>query len=121
MREQRTYYQEQERLLRVKKPKGYLKRNPDHKLFLALWKYRKEILLFMYKKEVPFDNYQAERDLRMFKVKMKISNQFLSQRWLNVHATIRSFISTAQKKNLDVFKCIKNPHLNPLLAVNVAV
>lgn len=121
MREQRLYYQEQHRLLRIKKPKGVLKRNPDHNLFLALWKYRKEILLFMYKKEVPFDNNQAERDLRMFKVKMKISNQFLSQHWLNVHATIRSFISTAQKKNLEVFKCLKNAHLNPLLAANVAV
>jgi transposase len=121
LRKQRPYYQEQERLLRLKKPKGRHKRKPDHKLFLALWKYKKEILLFMYKHEVPFDNNQAERDLRMFKVKMKISNHFLTEKWLNVHATIRSFISTAQKKNLDIIKCLQNAHLNSELATKVAV
>jgi transposase len=98
LRTQRPYYQEQEKLLRIEKPKGHLKRSKDHKLFTALWKHRKAILLFMYQQEVPFDNNQAERDLRMLKVKMKISNHFQTVQWLNVHATIRSFISTAQKR-----------------------
>lgn len=75
----------------------------------------------MYKHEIPFDNNQAERDLRMFKVKMKISNHFLTEKWLNVHATIRSFISTAQKKNLDIIKCLQNAQLNTELASIVAV
>lgn len=121
LRGKRLYYQEKESLLRIKKPKGHLKRSRDHLLFLALWKYKKEILLFMYNSEVPFDNNQAERDLRMLKVKMKISNHFISEQWLNVHATIRSFISTAQKKKLDIMSCLQNAHLNPELATIVGV
>ncbi|MFT6809409.1 MAG: transposase [Saprospiraceae bacterium] len=75
----------------------------------------------MYQQEVPFYNNQAERDLRMLKVKMKISNHFQAVQWLNVHATIRSFISTAQKKNLNILECILNTHLNPLTANKVGV
>ncbi|MFT6810927.1 MAG: transposase, partial [Saprospiraceae bacterium] len=101
--------------------KGHLKRSKDQKLFTALWKHRKAILLFMYQQEVSFDNSQAERDLRMLKVKMKISNHFQSEQWLNVHASIRSFISTAQKKNLNILECILNAHLNPRTANKVGV
>jgi transposase len=75
----------------------------------------------MYQQEVSFDNSQAERDLRMLKVKMKISNHFQSEQWLNGHATIRSFISTAQKKNLNILECILNAQLNPLTANKVGV
>lgn len=121
LRNQRVYYQKQEELLRKKKPKGNLKRPPDHKLFIAFWKYRKEILLFLHDLEVPFDNNQAERDLRMLKVKMKVSNQFKSLDWLNVHASIRSFISTAQKQKLNLFQCLENLHRNPISAVHLTV
>ncbi len=121
LRKQRPYYQEIERQLKLAKPKGWLKRSKDHNLFKAMWKYRNEILLFIYREDVPFDNNQAERDLRMLKVKMKISNHFQSLDWLNVHATIKSYISTAQKKKLDIFKCIQNAHQNPELATLVGV
>lgn len=121
LRNHRPYYQEQERLLQTKNKKGRKKRTLDHNLFMALWKYKKEILLFMHKPDVPFDNNLAERDLRMLKVKMKISNQFLSLKWLNIHATIRSYISSVQKKNLNIIESIRNAHINPALAIKVAV
>ncbi len=86
-----------------------------------LWKHRNEMLKFMFNKNVPFDNNQAERDLRMFKVKMKISNQFQSQDWLNVHATIRSFISTAQKQKRDILHCLIQTHQKSNSAILLAV
>ena len=76
---------------------------------------------FIHDPNVPFDNNQAERDLRMLKVKMKISNLFQSQDWLNVHATIRSYISTAGKKNLDILDCLNKVYKNPDFAATVAV
>lgn len=114
LRKQRAHYQKQDEILRKQKDKGPLKRGPEHRLFIALWKYRREILLFLDDEKVPFDNNQAERDLRMLKVKMKVSNQFKSMEWLNVHTAIRSFISTAQKQKLNLFQCLKYLHANPI-------
>ena len=81
LRLQRDHYQKIETSLKSKKKKvGRMKRSADHNLYNALQKKRHEVLKFMYVKEVPFDNNQAERDLRMLKVKMKISNQFKNSR-----------------------------------------
>lgn len=121
LREERTYYADIDKTLRALKPKGPLKRSVDHNLFRALWKYREGVLKFMFHPDVPFDNNQGERDLRMLKIKMKISNQFKSLAWLNVHLTIRSFISTAQKQNLGILHCLIETHKNPSFAVKVGV
>ena len=122
MREQRPYYQKIEKQLKGKQSKrGRTKRSTDHNLFNALWKYRTQIMKFMYNANVPFDNNQAERDLRMLKVKMKVSNQFKTDTWMNVHATIRSFISTAQKQNRNIIDCILQVHQNPVFASQLGV
>ena len=70
LRKQRPYYQKVQKLINDKKARGKPKRSKDHNLFLALWKFRNDILRFIHNEDVPFDNNQAERDLRMFKVKM---------------------------------------------------
>ena len=122
LREQRPYYKKIEKQLKGKQSKrGRTKRSTDHNLFNALWKYRTQILKFMYNANVPFDNNQAERDLRMLKVKMKVSNQFKTDTWMNVHATIRSFISTAQKQNRNIIDCILQVHQNPVFASQLGV
>jgi len=101
LREQRRYYQKQDELKRKTK-RGKPKRDKDHNLHIALWKHRDDILRFMHDSEVPFDNNQAERDLRMLKVKMKVSNLFKTQQWAQAHLNIRSFISTVQKNHLNI-------------------
>ena len=66
-------------------------------------KHREEILRFMKEPDVPFDNNLAECDLKMVKVRQKISGTFRNMDRLKDYCRIRSYISTMKKQNKDVF------------------
>ena len=68
--------------------------------------YKGDILRFMYDLEVPFDNNQAERDVRMMKVQQKISGTFRSVQGARSFCPIRGYISTMKKNNLPVIDAI---------------
>lgn len=75
-------------------------------LYLRLDKHRKIILRYIYDFEVPFDNNLAERELRMSKLKMKISGCFKNFASLQNFCKIRNYISNSRKKGLSVLDSI---------------
>ena len=60
---------------------------------------------------VPFTNNQAERDLRMVKLKQKISGGFKTHESARNFATIRGFLSSARKQDINILAAIQNPYL----------
>jgi hypothetical protein len=90
----------------------------EEKLAFALEKYKHLFLKFIKEKEVPFDNNQAERDLRMIKVKLKISGCFRDPNYADYFARIRGYITTLKKNNQDVLLNIqKSFEGNPFLPI----
>jgi transposase len=65
-----------------------------------------EIMAFFEHEGVPFDNNQAERDIRMMKVRDKISGTFRSEEHARAFCDLRSVISTARKQGRNIMKCL---------------
>ena len=86
--------------------RGRTKRGKAGSLVDRLWENRAHVLRFVHDFRVPFDNNLAERDLRMMKVQQKISGTFRSWQGARAFATVRSYISTIRKRDLNVLEGI---------------
>ena len=81
-------------------------RRKGHNLALRLHERRDETLRFLTDPQVPFTNNEAERDLRMMKLRQKISGGFRSRSGADDFAVLRTIIATAQKQRRYVVKAL---------------
>ena len=92
------------------KARGRSPRRVGHNLLIRLRDHVGEVLRFLYDFAVPFTNNLAEQDIRMTKVKMKISGGFRTQHGATVFADIRSVLSTARKQGWSLLDTL---HASP--------
>jgi len=86
--------------------RGREKKTKPRNLLERLDRHRSQVQSLLTDFNVPFDNNQAERDIRMMKLQRKISGLFRSEDASHVFCRIRSYISTARKNALGAFDAI---------------
>lgn len=89
------------------KKRGRKNKSKVLNLICRLDNYKESVCLFIKNLCVPFDNNQAERDLRMVKVKTKVSGCFRSEEGAQEYLTIMSYIGSARKHGINAFTAIR--------------
>ena len=90
--------------------RGKLAKSDAHNLWERLKKYEVAVLLFAKDPHVSFTNNRAERDLRMAKVKQKVSGCFRSSEYAHAYCRISSYLQSMANKGY-----------NPLVAIQIAL
>ena len=92
----------------TEKKRGRKKKGKILALVDRLADYKASVCLFAHNFQVPFDNNQAERDVRMIKVKTKVSGCFRTEEGARDYLKIMSYIGTAHKQGYNAYEAIKN-------------
>ena len=90
--------------------RGKIAKSDAHNLWERLKEHESSVLLFARDAHVSFTNNRAERDLRMAKVKQKISGCFRTELYAKAYCRISSYLQTMATKGY-----------NPLTAINMAL
>lgn len=90
--------------------RGKLAKSDAHNLLARLRDNETAVLLFAKESHVSFTNNRAERDLRMAKVKQKVSGCFRTELYAQAYCRISSYLQTMANKGY-----------NPLIAIQMAL
>ncbi len=87
--------------------RGRSKQSPTRNLLERLWLGQDQTLAFLDDLTIPFDNNQAERDLRMLKTQQKVSGCFRSDTGAEAFARLRSYLSTLHKQGVALLDALR--------------
>ena len=90
--------------------RGRIAKSDAHNLWERLKQHETAVLLFAKLSHVAFTNNRAERDLRMSKVKQKVSGCFRVRKYAEAYCRISSYLQT-----------MSNQGYNPLIAIQMAL
>lgn len=88
--------------------RGRLKQSPARNLLERLLLGQDQVLAFLDDLTIPFDNNQAERDLRMLKTQQKISGCFRSEVGATAFTRLRSYLSTLKKQEAKLLAALES-------------
>ncbi|MFG1955472.1 transposase [Micromonospora sp. NPDC048830] len=91
-------------------PAGHGARSPAANLLARLRGFATDVLRFAHDLRVPFDNSLAERDIRMVKLRRKISGGLRTWAGAHMFCAIRSYLSTARKQGINALDALTRLH-----------
>jgi transposase len=86
--------------------RGRLAQSPARNLLERLLFQQQAVLAFLDDLAIPFDNNQAERDLRGLKIQQKVSGCFRSDWGSEAYATIRGYLATLRKQGQSLLAAL---------------
>ena len=90
--------------------RGKVAKSDAHNLWERMKNYETAVLRFAKHPDVAFTNNRAERDLRMAKVKQKVSGCFRTRKYAEAYCRISSYLQS-----------MANQGYNPLVAIQIAL